>query len=1223
MFTPQRKARPTSATTTFTPHRVGSTPGSGLTPSAKGKAVVIADEPLPPPPLGSLTEARDEVMVASGLDAGYAEDWRKFREVGLLDEAVMQRKDQEALMEKLSRLEKELFDYQYNMGLLLIEKQEWSSKFDRLRQELAETEEVLKREQSSHLIALSEVGKREENLKKALSLEKQCGSDLERALCAMQEELAQVKSSSHTKLDEANALVDGIEEKSSTVNKKLYDAEARLAEVNRKNTELDMKLREVEVRESLLQKERLSVATDRESFETVFYKQREDLKEWERKLRQREDMLCDGRQNIGEKENNVTVMERNLKQKARDLEVLETNIDSANSILKEKEAEISRRVSDVDAEEKKVDSMKKILEVKEKELHALELKLSVKEREGIQKLLDEQKDTLDLKLQQFELEMKQKRKYLAEEFSIQEGALENREIEVNHMETKVRKEEMALSKKSERIKEQNKELETKLKSLKEKEKTMKIKEKELEKEKEHLLAERESLENLNVELGKIRAEISQQELRICQDTENLKLTEDERSEHSRLQLELKQEIEHTRTQKDFIMKEAENLREERIRFEKEWEELDKKRSEISGEQQKIDKEKERLRKLKNSEEERLKREKQDMQDHLKKELEKLELDKESFNDSITQEKFLLSEKIKNEKAQMLEDFEWKTRNLENEIQKRKEEMEKNLQERERRFQEEMERELNNIDTLKDAAEKEWEEVKSEGTRLENERKELETNKQQLKSDQHEMHQDSEMLMNLSQKVRKERERLVAERNHFIALVEKLRNCQDCGEVVRDVVVSDLHLPDNKEIDVLPLPPSPVLNDTQLKNFEDNVIASGSNYSGSTRPVSWLRKCTSKIFKLSPSTKTDSVGTSYMGGTSPESDVNVNIEKVKEPTAPPNIEGPVINVPEQQIAGGAALPSSDTPHFQSDNIVREVNNEYSLSMDDNSYMESLIGGDPDDSQQSVPKVGRKKPGRKSKSGIARTRSVKAVVEEAKEFLGKSSKENVSLQSHDTDHIKENSLEESGHTEKVIGRRSRKRQHAQTSRIVESEQNTADSEGQSDSITTSRRKKKRETVPPSPQVTRETRYNLRRHKTADTVSSAQDLTNGSKNLEKEDSDSKQKAGDENLKAAVADDNIQTTTLVQVSTVKSVEVKDDRVVRFEIPTYIIDGNGATTNSVDHVEESGTLEYGDEDGSIINDIENEDEGEEEEEEGEEEEEEEDASKVSIGKKLFKFFTT
>lgn len=78
----------------------------------------------------------------------------------------------------------------------------------------------------------------------------------------MQEEFVQVQTSSHMKLDKANALVDGIEEKSSAVNKKLQDAEARLAEVNQKNADLDMKLREVEVRESLLQKERLSVVTE-------------------------------------------------------------------------------------------------------------------------------------------------------------------------------------------------------------------------------------------------------------------------------------------------------------------------------------------------------------------------------------------------------------------------------------------------------------------------------------------------------------------------------------------------------------------------------------------------------------------------------------------------------------------------------------------------------------------------------------------------------------------------------------------------------------------------------------------------------------------------------------------------------------------------------------------------------------------------------------------------
>ncbi|KAI9084944.1 hypothetical protein K1719_033117 [Acacia pycnantha] len=1227
MFTPQRKGPSTTAS--FTPQRSGVGASSNLLNSAKGKAVAFADDP--PPPLGSLSENQEKVVV--GFDSmGNIEDWKKFKEAGFLDEAVMRKKDHEALMEKVSRLEKELYDYQYSMGLLLLEKKEWSSKFDQLRQELVETQEIFKREQSSHLIALSEAGKREEIIRKALNTEKQCVTDLERALRAMREEHNQVQCSSRAKLTEASALVDGIEGKSSFVDKKLHDAEAKLAEVNRKSAELEMKLREVETRENLLLKERLSVVTDRESFEATFYKQREDLVEWERNIKQREEMLCRGRQHLSEREEKENEIDKNLKQKRRELELLEKKIDSSNLSLKEKETEISRAAQDLQIKEKEADSLRSMLEAKEKKLLDIEHQLSAREREGIQKLLDEQKDLLDLKLREFELEMEQKRKSLDEEFNDTVESLEKREAEVNHRENKVGKEELALGKKAERIKEHEKEFEAKLKSLKEKEKSTKIKEKELEMEKKQLRADIKAMENLKVEVEKVRAEISQQELQLIKEREDLKITQGEREEHSRLQLELKHEIENTRLQGEYILKETESLKQERERFEKEWEVLDEKRAEISRERSIIDAEKEKLRKLQHTEEERLKREKQAMQDHIKRELEKLELEKESFADTMKHDKLVFSEKTKNDHAQMLQDFESRRRNLENEMQKKQEEMELDLQKRESSFQEEMERERKNIDVLKDLTEKEWEEVRSERQRLDNVRNEVELNKQQLESAHWELHEDSEMLMNLSRKVKKEREHLMAQRNLFLALVEKLRGCKDCGEVVKGLVVSDLQLPEFKDRVAIHSPISPVLDSNPLKNSGCNNTASDMKNSESVKSVSWLRQCASKILSLSPSSKRDDIRASGIDDSSPLSDPKVNTEKAEGSASFLNIEGT------RDILG--AHHSSDIQRLQSADYIRDVDDRHDPSLDHYSYVDSLREEGPEDSQQSVPKRGKGRPRGKSKAGINRTRSVKAVVEEAKEFLGKASEEldNANMESLNTDHAKGDSVEESTQTEKAVAKTKRKRQYGQTSRTTQSEQD-AYSEGQSDTVPAGGRRKKRQMVPPPQEVTGGRRYNLRHHKTPTTTPSTPSTrtSKGTKTVEQETSGVELKEG-QNPKvvsgpsSVVADGNAQSEQRVQVLTANRAEFSDDRVVRFEEPRDIVGDNGDEPEpkpaEVELSEEvNGTHEYGDEDGSAIQEaeVDENDEGEDEFEEGEEDEveEEDHPGEVSIGKKILKFFTS
>uniref|UniRef100_A0A2N9H3H7 Uncharacterized protein n=1 Tax=Fagus sylvatica TaxID=28930 RepID=A0A2N9H3H7_FAGSY len=144
---------------------------------------------------------------------------------------------------------------------------------------------------------------------------------LEKALREIQEERDQIKFTSETKLANADALVVGIGDKSLEVEEKLHAAEAKLAEVNRKSSEL-------EARESILQRECLSLTTEQEAHKAIFYKQREDLQEWERKLQEGEGRLCKSRGILNEREEKANEIEATIKQKERGLEEAQKNIDS-------------------------------------------------------------------------------------------------------------------------------------------------------------------------------------------------------------------------------------------------------------------------------------------------------------------------------------------------------------------------------------------------------------------------------------------------------------------------------------------------------------------------------------------------------------------------------------------------------------------------------------------------------------------------------------------------------------------------------------------------------------------------------------------------------------------------------------------------------------------------------------------------------------------------------
>ncbi|XWS64369.1 hypothetical protein CRYUN_Cryun06bG0180200 [Craigia yunnanensis] len=315
------------------------------------------------------------------------------------------------------------------------------------------------------------------------------------------------------------------------------------------------------------------------------------------------------------------------------------------------------------------------------------------------------------------------------------------------------------------------------------------------------------------------------------------------------------------------------------------------------------------------------------------------------------------------------------------------------------------------------------------------------------------------------------------------------------------------------------------------------------------------------------------------------------------------------------AGGLSLGiPGDSIHnqlFQS-NTIREVDEGSGPSID-HSYVDSKVQEVPEDSQQSEQKIGRCKPGRKPKSGLNRTRSVKAVVEDAKLFLGESPKEpepSESVQPHEISHDNEESVGVSSHTDKGARDNARKWQRPKNSRVTESELDAADSKGRSDSVAAGGHRKRQQTVALGLQTPGEKRYNLRRPKTTTTATATAAQTSSDVLKTKKEPDGG------GVEEGALDTESRRSNLVQVTTLKD-EILESKVVWFKTSVDVDDNNNAakSVGSVDLREEvSGTAENGDEDqsGSTIH-----------EDEDDYDDEIEHPGEVSVGKRIWTFFTS
>ncbi|URD77109.1 Nuclear matrix constituent protein [Musa troglodytarum] len=434
----------------------------GVVPGRRKGREVVAGNGIPQPeelPLCGDGEDREK-------EQSEAQVWRRFREAGFLDEAVLQRRDREALVQRISELEKELYQYQYHMGLLLIEKKEWAVKYDKLRQEMSEAAQLQKRMQAAHIVAVAEFEKSEGNLRRAMGFQRQSIVHLEKALNDMHAEIAEVKLDSQKKLSEAHILEATIEEKCLEIKEKQHSLDARLAKVSRKSSEVDRRLEDVEAREHELFKQTSSFVAEKKAFEKDLSRQRENMRAWEEQLQDNQKKLGKWHSTQNQREMETHERDNTFRKKEKELEEAWKTLEISNELIKLKEEDMCMRIGALDAKEKEALLKQDFLEKKENELLAIEEQLNNKERVEIQKIIDFHNSILESQKDEFELETEKKKRAFDEQLQGRIEEVAHKEIILENRERELFKKEQLLEREIGNLKNREKENDIMLSAMK-------------------------------------------------------------------------------------------------------------------------------------------------------------------------------------------------------------------------------------------------------------------------------------------------------------------------------------------------------------------------------------------------------------------------------------------------------------------------------------------------------------------------------------------------------------------------------------------------------------------------------------------------------------------------------------------------------------------------------------------------------------------------------------
>ncbi|KAF8410272.1 hypothetical protein HHK36_002797 [Tetracentron sinense] len=795
--------------------------------------------------------------------------WKRLREAGF-DEESIKRRDKAALIGYIAKLESEIFEYQHHMGLLILEKKEWASKYEQVKASAGSTEITYKLDQAAHSSALADARKREESLKKALGIEKECITNIEKALHEMRAESAEMKIAAESKMAEARSMVEDTRKKFTEAEAKLRAAESLQEEANRYHRAAERKLQEVEAREDELRRRLTSFNSDCDAKEKEIILEKQSLCERQDFLRQEQERLLEGQARLNQREEYIFGRSRELNRLEKELEESKAKMEKELRALNEEKSNLNLNIASISEQEEAVIKREQLLNKKEQELLILQEKLASKEYDEIQRLMADHEAVLKARKSEFDAELEFKRKLMEDEMEAKRRDCELREVDLNHREESVLEREHDLEVQSGALVDKERDTIERLRSLEEKHKCLNAAEKEAELAKMHLQKEREEINNMKLDLQKSMNSLDDKRKQVEQAQEKLEAMKSERDELRVLEMKLKEEIDAIRAQKLGLIAQADELEAEKAKFETEWELIDEKREELRKETECVAKRRIDVSKFLKDERDSLKLEKDALRDQFKGDVESLSCEREAFVSRMEHEHSEWFSKIQQERADLLIDIEMQKRELENCIDKRREEIEIYLREREEAFEQEKTKELQHINSLKEMTAKELEHVTLEMKRLDNERIEINLDRERRETEWNELKKFIEELQIQREKLKEQRELLHADREEIHVQIQHLNKLEDVKIASENIALSKMHqvelkprrqkIPTNKRFKPKTIIKDAELDLHQLKEVVGDGLGLGllSKHKGldnasppSSVPFSWIKRCAKLIFKHSP------------------------------------------------------------------------------------------------------------------------------------------------------------------------------------------------------------------------------------------------------------------------------------------------------------------------------------------------------------------------------------